>query len=151
MGEYTNKTEIQRFLYADTLLLLFLCVFFEDFILIWQSFYTFCQVFTSTSIETYANIEIIRGFLVTKVARCISEQTLSNGRMTIIMTIIMSLQFLRPLLPLLAKGRSAITKCTTQNNVSDSDISGRHFLFDNRWRNGTYITNDIRGISPSFH
>ncbi|KAK9953446.1 hypothetical protein ABG768_017438 [Culter alburnus] len=49
-----------------------------------------------------------------------------------------------PLLPLLAKGRSAITKCTTQNNVSDSDISGRHFLFDNRWRNGTYITNDIR-------
>ncbi|XP_051542941.1 uncharacterized protein si:ch211-171b20.3 [Myxocyprinus asiaticus] len=47
------------------------------------------------------------------------------------------------LLPLLAKDQSAMTKCTSVNNVSDSDISGRHFLFDRRWRNGMYITNDI--------
>ncbi|XP_058621729.1 uncharacterized protein si:ch211-171b20.3 isoform X2 [Onychostoma macrolepis] len=48
-----------------------------------------------------------------------------------------------PLLPLLAKNRSAVTKRTSQNHVSDSDISDRHFLFDKRWRNGTYITNGI--------
>ncbi|XP_016134069.1 uncharacterized protein [Sinocyclocheilus grahami] len=48
-----------------------------------------------------------------------------------------------PLLPLLAKNRSAVTNRTSQNHVSDSDISDRHFLFDKRWRNGTYITNGI--------
>ncbi|KTF84006.1 hypothetical protein cypCar_00026826 [Cyprinus carpio] len=47
-----------------------------------------------------------------------------------------------PLLPFLAKNRSNVT---SQNNVSDSDISGRHFLFDKRWRNGTYFTNGIEG------
>ncbi|KAK2869947.1 hypothetical protein QQF64_022111 [Cirrhinus molitorella] len=48
-----------------------------------------------------------------------------------------------PLLPFLAKNRSAVAKHTSQNNVSDRDISDRHFLFDKRWRNGTYITNGI--------
>ncbi|KAI2649084.1 hypothetical protein H4Q32_020289 [Labeo rohita] len=41
------------------------------------------------------------------------------------------------------QNRSAVTKHTLQNNVPDSDISGRHFLFDKRWRNGTYITNGV--------
>ncbi|XP_026093255.1 uncharacterized protein LOC113065935 isoform X1 [Carassius auratus] len=45
-----------------------------------------------------------------------------------------------PLLPFLAKNRSNVT---SQNNVYDCDVSGRHFLFDKRWRNGTYITNGI--------
>ncbi|XP_050954682.1 uncharacterized protein si:ch211-171b20.3 [Labeo rohita] len=48
-----------------------------------------------------------------------------------------------PLLPFLVQNRSAVTKHTLQNNVPDSDISGRHFLFDKRWRNGTYITNGV--------
>ncbi|XP_043082892.1 uncharacterized protein si:ch211-171b20.3 isoform X2 [Puntigrus tetrazona] len=48
-----------------------------------------------------------------------------------------------PLLPLLAKNRSAVTKRTSQNHVFESDISDRHFLFDKRWKNGTYTTNGI--------
>ncbi|XP_018922277.2 uncharacterized protein si:ch211-171b20.3 isoform X2 [Cyprinus carpio] len=47
-----------------------------------------------------------------------------------------------PLVPLLAKNRSVVTNRTSQSHVSDSGISDRHFLFDKRWRNGTYITND---------
>ncbi|XP_067291068.1 uncharacterized protein si:ch211-171b20.3 isoform X2 [Pseudorasbora parva] len=46
-------------------------------------------------------------------------------------------------LPLLAKDRSAISKCTS-HNVFDGDISGRHFLFDERWRNGTHGSTDMR-------
>ncbi|XP_057179363.1 uncharacterized protein si:ch211-171b20.3 [Triplophysa rosa] len=44
-----------------------------------------------------------------------------------------------PFLPLLAKDSSAMTNCTLDNNVFDNDTSGRHFLFDERWRNGVYI------------
>lgn len=64
-------------------------------------------------------------------------------------TLFVSFQLHRPLLPLLAKNRSAVTNLTSKNHVSDSDISDRHFLFDKRWRNGTYITNGIEGTS--FH
>lgn len=80
MGEYTNKTKIQRFLwYADTLLL-FLCVHWRLYInmaiilyVLSGNFYLFqknlCKYWENT------------WFLVTKVAKCISEQTVSNGRM----------------------------------------------------------------------
>lgn len=57
-------------------------------------------------------------------------------------TLFVSFQLHRPLLPFLAKNHSNVT---LQNNASDSDISGRHFLFDKRWRNGTYFTNGIEG------
>ncbi|XP_059380091.1 uncharacterized protein si:ch211-171b20.3 isoform X1 [Carassius carassius] len=46
-----------------------------------------------------------------------------------------------PLLPLVAKNRSVVTNLSSRNHVSD--ISDRHFLFDKRWRNGTYTTNGI--------
>ncbi|XP_016390560.1 uncharacterized protein LOC107725701 isoform X1 [Sinocyclocheilus rhinocerous] len=63
------------------------------------------------------------------------------------------------LLPFLAKNSSNVT---SQNNVYDSDISGRHFLFDKQWRNGTYITigieddvlinhNPTNPLSQEFH
>ncbi|XP_016301526.1 uncharacterized protein LOC107657797 [Sinocyclocheilus anshuiensis] len=63
------------------------------------------------------------------------------------------------LLPFLAKNSSNVT---SQNNVYASDICGRHFLFDKRWKNGTCITigieddvlinhNPTNPLSQEFH
>lgn len=48
-----------------------------------------------------------------------------------------------PLLPCIANDRAEFTKCTSQNKMPDRNISGRHFLFDKRWRNGTYMKHGI--------